>query len=212
MARRFRYLLLIAAVAALCPALADDLTRIVQQDLVTLGYEPGDTNGEATTKTVIAISKFQAEHSLDVTGEPSPQLAGIIKAAINQAGSGSGGATAASAAPSAAPSPAAGRPAAPAAAPSPPADAAALRAAQQACLQQRMTAAQKSKKKKRGFARLARAVGRTAAQLGGDDVSRDIADLSANVYAADSIAGDFKAAAEDLGLTDSDVEACRNPQ
>lgn len=65
-------------------AIADDLTKIIQQDLVTLGYDPGNTDGEASTQTIVAISKFQAENNLEVTGEASPQLAGVIKAAINQ--------------------------------------------------------------------------------------------------------------------------------
>jgi hypothetical protein len=58
---------------------------------------------------------------------------------------------------------------------------------------------------------LARAVGRTAGRLGGSEISSDIAALSSDVYTAGAIASDFKGAAEDLGLTESDLEACRNP-
>ncbi|MBK6739124.1 MAG: peptidoglycan-binding protein [Haliea sp.] len=65
-------------------ALADELVQIVQQDLTTLGYDPGAADGTATTKTIIAVSKFQAEHNLEVTGEITPQLAGVIQAAISQ--------------------------------------------------------------------------------------------------------------------------------
>jgi hypothetical protein len=65
---------------------ADELTAIIQTDLQTLGYEPGGTDGEMTVQTAIAISKFQAENSLDVTGEASPQLAGVIKAALKNGG------------------------------------------------------------------------------------------------------------------------------
>jgi peptidoglycan hydrolase-like protein with peptidoglycan-binding domain len=188
--------LLIVAIAVLpWTANADEITKIIQQDLVTLGYDPGPVDGEATTKTIVAISKFQAEHDLPVTGEASPQLAGIVKAAISQQGQ---------------PVAAASAPAA-ASTPPPVRDEAELRAAQQACLQQRMAAAQESQKKKRGFASLARAVTRTAARIGGDDVSREVAQLSSDVYTADAIASDLISAAEDLGLTESDLEACRNP-
>jgi peptidoglycan hydrolase-like protein with peptidoglycan-binding domain len=78
----------LAFVVATLPGVAgaDQLTAIIQQDLVTLGYAPGNTDGEATVETAIAISKFQAEHDLDVTGEASPQLAGVVKAALSQQG------------------------------------------------------------------------------------------------------------------------------
>ena len=62
----------------------DELVQIVQQDLTTLGYDTGTTDGSATTKTTIAVSKFQAEHDMEVTGEITPQLAGVIQAAISQ--------------------------------------------------------------------------------------------------------------------------------
>jgi peptidoglycan hydrolase-like protein with peptidoglycan-binding domain len=182
-------------------AMADALTQIIQRDLVTLGYEPGNTDGEATVATAVAISKFQAEHDLEVTGEASPQLAGIIKAALN----GNSPATATVATASAAPT-------APEPAVQPAGDAlVALQAAQQTCLQQKMAEAQESQQRRRGLARLARAVGRTAGRLGGSEISSDIAALSSDVYTAGAIASDFKGAAEDLGLTESDLEACRNP-
>ena len=63
---------------------ADDLTRTIQKDLIALGYDPGNIQGEASTQTVIAISKFQAEHGMEVTGEPTPQLAGVIKAEMKK--------------------------------------------------------------------------------------------------------------------------------
>ncbi|HSD68201.1 MAG TPA: peptidoglycan-binding domain-containing protein, partial [Woeseiaceae bacterium] len=67
------------AIAFVSPlaVIADELTRIVQTDLQALGYAPGNTDGEASTETIIAISKFQAENNLEVTGAATPQLAGI---------------------------------------------------------------------------------------------------------------------------------------
>jgi hypothetical protein len=60
-----------------------DLVRIIQRHLVTLGYEPGNTHGELSRATVVAISQFQAANGLEVTGQPSPQLAGILAAAVD---------------------------------------------------------------------------------------------------------------------------------
>jgi peptidoglycan hydrolase-like protein with peptidoglycan-binding domain len=62
------------------PTSADFVVQSIQRDLSTLGYDPGNTDGELSTATVIAISKFQAENGLDVTGEATPQLAGILAA------------------------------------------------------------------------------------------------------------------------------------
>ena len=177
---------------------ADQLTAIIQQDLVALGYAPGNTDGEATVETAIAISKFQAEHDLDVTGEASPQLAGVIKAALSQQG------------PAAAPAAAAAAPAAAAQAPAAdPAMAAA--AAQQACLQRKMAAAQEaqeSARKRRGFGSLMRAVSR----IGGSDVSSAVNEISSDIYNVSATVSDLESAARDLGLTETDIEDCRNPQ
>jgi peptidoglycan hydrolase-like protein with peptidoglycan-binding domain len=93
--RQIQAFLVAAVLAALCfspLAGADELTEIIQKDLVVLGYDPGNISGEMSMETVVAISKFQAENSLEVTGEASPQLAGIIKARISGR---SGGAVAA---------------------------------------------------------------------------------------------------------------------
>lgn len=185
-------------------ALADDLTRMVQTDLVTLGYDPGNTDGEATTQTIVAISKFQAEHDLAVTGEVTPQLAGVIKAQIKKQGQ-----PAAAAAPAvAANAPARASESAPAAAQSP----AALQAAQQACIQQKMEARQEAQKKKRGFGRLLRAVSRTSSQFGGGGLAGDIARTSNEIYNVNATAEDLSAAARDLGLTEEELEECRNPR
>jgi len=65
---------------------ADELTAIIQKDLQTLGYDVDTTDGELSVKTAVAISQFQAANNLDVTGEVTPQLAGVIKAAIRNQG------------------------------------------------------------------------------------------------------------------------------
>jgi len=174
---------------------ADELLQMIQQDLTDLGYETGNTTGEATTKTAVAISRFQAEHSLEVTGEASPQLAGIIMAAKND-----------KYVPAASPAAMAPPPPAPA-----PTDAAVLQAAQQACLQEKVAAAEAANKKKRGFGSLISAVGRTATQFGNSDLARGISDTSRDVYDINATASDLDSAAKDLGLTPDEVEACRNP-
>lgn len=176
-------------IVALLPAnaLADDLTKIIQKDLIALGYDPGNIQGELSTETIVAISKFQAENGLDVTGEATPQLAGIIKAKLK---GNSSGATADTAQPM---------------------DPAALQAAQQACLQEKIAEAQKSKKKKKGFGSLMRAVSNTAARFGGNDISRAVAETSRDIYDVNATAQDWERAAEDMGLTTDDIEACQNP-
>jgi peptidoglycan hydrolase-like protein with peptidoglycan-binding domain len=60
----------------------DDLTRRIQRDLVALGYEPGSISGEMNVDTAVAISRFQAENGLEVSGEATPQLAGILAARV----------------------------------------------------------------------------------------------------------------------------------
>ena len=191
--------LLVALLLVPALAMADDLTQMVQQDLVTLGYEPGAINGEMNTGTIVAISKFQAENDMEVTGEVTPQLAGVLKAAIKKQSNPPASAPAVATAYDVA-----GESAAPMA---PTQDPAALQAAQQACLQQKMAEAQAAQKKKRGFGRLMRAVTRTAWQSGNYDMARTVNDI----YSANATADDLAAAAKDLGLTEDEVAACQNP-
>ena len=167
-------------------ATADELTMMVEKDLAALGYATGPVDGDETMETVIAISKFQAEHNLEVTGEVTPQLAGILSATVSN------------------PNLAAATPAT-TAAPAP--DAATLQAAQQACLQEKMAAAQEAQKKKRGFGKLLRAVTRTAGQNG----NVELAQTSHDIYSANATAEDLAGAARDLGLTEDEVAACQNP-
>jgi len=166
----------------------DDLTAMVQQDLTALGYNTGGANGQMNTATIVAISKFQAENNMEVTGEVTPQLAGILSARVS--GRGTPAMTAASA---------------------PQTDQVALQQAQQACLQQKMAEAEAAQKKKRGFGRLLSGVSRAATGFGGSDAAYDIARTSSDIYNANATADDFAAAAKDLGLAESDIEACRNP-
>lgn len=63
--------------------MTDDMTQSVQNHLQALGYNPGNTSGEASLETTIAISQFQAEKGLAVTGEVSPQLLGVLAAEVD---------------------------------------------------------------------------------------------------------------------------------
>lgn len=196
--RCFSMLLVMVLIGSFTTALvADDLTRMVQQDLVALGYDPGNTDGEATTKTIVAISKFQAEHDLPVTGEVTPQLAGVLKAEIKKAGR---------------PATAAAAPAVAASAPPPEQNPTALQAAQQACIQQKIKAREESQKKKRGFGRLMSAVSRTSSQFGGGGLAGDISRTTRDIYSVNATAEDLEAAAKDLGLSEDELEECRNPR
>ena len=61
-----------------------NLTQTVQIHLKALGYDPGKLDGEASMQTSIAISQFQAEKGLEVTGEVTPQLVGILEAEVEK--------------------------------------------------------------------------------------------------------------------------------
>lgn len=63
---------------------ADNLVQRIQIDLTTLGYEPGNVEGNLDTMTQVAISQFQAEQSLAVTGQPSEELARALRTAISR--------------------------------------------------------------------------------------------------------------------------------
>jgi hypothetical protein len=62
---------------------AGNLTESVQRHLQALGYDVGDTDGEMSMETTIAISTFQAEKGMKVTGEVTPQLLGILSAEVD---------------------------------------------------------------------------------------------------------------------------------
>ncbi|HSD68371.1 MAG TPA: peptidoglycan-binding domain-containing protein [Woeseiaceae bacterium] len=59
-------------------------TQTVQQHLAALGYDTGNTSGEMSLETTIAISQFQAEKGMAVTGEVSPQLIGALAAEVDR--------------------------------------------------------------------------------------------------------------------------------
>ena len=73
-------LTLLAFVIVVGPALADELTLTVEQDLTRLGYGTGEADGEETVETVIAIAKYQAEHNFEITGEVTQELVQALSA------------------------------------------------------------------------------------------------------------------------------------
>ncbi|MDH3484084.1 MAG: peptidoglycan-binding protein [Myxococcales bacterium] len=159
----------------------DPLVQSIQRDLIALGYDPGSANGKMSTPTIVAISKFQAENGLGVTGEATPQLAGILAAKRDAAG-GSGAGSGA--------------------------QGQSLEEAQKVCLQRKIDAA---KKKKRAFGRVMKAAANTASRYGGSQVSSEVENASQEAYKVDATAKDLEEAADALGLSKEDVEACRNP-
>ena len=62
----------------------ESLVQRIQLDLSALGYEPGNITGEITTGTVIAISQYQAEREMEVTGEATQELAEALTAELLQ--------------------------------------------------------------------------------------------------------------------------------
>jgi len=95
-----------------------------------------------------------------------------------------------------------------AAAPPAATDPAALKSAQQACLERKMAEAEQASKTKSGLSSLFSGISKVASQFAGIDLSETTNDI----YQANSSAEDFAKAAEDLGLTESDVAECQNPQ
>ena len=161
----------------------DPVVKMVQENLAALGYETGGTDGVVNTETTIAISQFQAERSMEITGKASPQLAGALAAEVGkQQGGGRSFETQGS-------------------------NADALQAAQEACLREKMEAAQERKKKKRGFGSLLSAAARVATGTG----SSALAETTRDIYDANATAEDLSSAAKDLGLTEDEIEACKNP-
>jgi hypothetical protein len=63
--------------------MTDNVTQSVQLHLEALGYDVGNTSGDLDTTTIISISQFQAEKGMEVTGEVSPQLLGVLGAAVD---------------------------------------------------------------------------------------------------------------------------------
>lgn len=175
-------------------ALADELVQIVQQDLITLGYDPGAADGAASTKTVIAVSKFQSEHNMAVTGEITPQLAGVIQAEISRQGSSAGSVQAAATAEV-----------------TPEQQQADLEARQKACLQEKVDAARQASQAQSGIGKLFSAVSRNVSQYGSAGTIAQVSDAADQVYSAGATMGDLKGAAADLGISESDIEACQNP-
>lgn len=182
-------LFLLALSLSVGVAADQELVRTAQKDLVALGYDPGNIQGEMTTATIVAVSKFQAEHDMPVTGEVTPQLVGAIKAALTKRNQ-----------PAAAPAPMTSQQ-----------QQADLQARQRACLQEKQAAAQERQKTKRGVMSLLRAASRTSSQFGGSEVASTINQTSNTVYNVNATADDISSAAKDLGLTEEEVEACRNP-
>lgn len=161
---------------------ADSLVQSIQRDLVALGYDPGNTEGHVSTETIVAISKFQADNGLEVTGEATPQLAGIL--ASKRDGGGSSTPTGAQSGQS-------------------------LEEAQAACLQAKVDAA---KKKKRAFGNIMRAAGSSVSRYGGGKVTSEVQKASREAYKVEATAKDMEQAAAELGLSQKDIESCRNPK
>ena len=183
----FVAVLLFASLLFVAPGTpADELTRAIQKDLLRLGYEPGNIQGELDKDTIVAISRFQAENDLEVTGEPSPRLAEDLRTALENGGS---------------PVRTAEKDEKPERTPEE------LRAAQQACLQEKAAARQEAQKKKRGFGSLMRAAGRAAGMAGNNEVAA----ISRDVYNANATAEDLSSAARDLGLSEDEIEESRDP-
>ena len=182
------------SLSASASAADPELVSMAQKELVALGYDPGNIQGEMSTETVVAISEFQAQNNMEVTGEVTPQLVGALRAAKNKPSQNAAASTAA-----------------PATQMTPEEQEADLQARRQACLQEKYAAAQERNKKKRGMMRLLSAVSRSSRQFGSSELAGDISRASWEAYNVNATAADLEAAGKDLGLTPDEMEACRNP-
>lgn len=63
---------------------SDNPTETTQNYLQALGYETGNASGELSIETTIAISQYQAENGLEVTGEVSPALVDQLAADVDR--------------------------------------------------------------------------------------------------------------------------------
>jgi hypothetical protein len=63
--------------------MTDNLVQSIQLHLQALDIEPGNTDGNMDLDTQIAISQFQASKGMEVTGEESPQLLGVLAAEVD---------------------------------------------------------------------------------------------------------------------------------
>ncbi len=158
---------------------ADALIQSIETDLTALGYQTGPVDGVETVETQIAISQFQADNQLEVTGTASPQLAGIIKSKTS-----SGTASAQAAAPA---------------------------ETEQECLQRKVAEAEQAKQQKKGLMSLFNTVSRTASRYGGgSEIASDISEASRDIADANATKEDFEQAARDLGLSQGEIDSCRN--
>jgi peptidoglycan hydrolase-like protein with peptidoglycan-binding domain len=162
---------------------ADELVLSVQRDLQALGYDVGTPDGVAGTKTQLAIAKFEAANDMPVTGQASLQVAAA--AAVQADAKRRGEDPAATAA---------------AAAPQPQLTAAELHAQRQACLQAAVQEQRAAQQKRQAWGNIARAGTRLAGRVAGVD-TRTLYDLTRS-------ADDVATIANDLGLTQSQVEEC----
>jgi len=182
-----RLTILIAAILALslpATAAADDLLKTIEADLSALGYDTGPVDGEKSVETEIAISQFQADNNLPVTGEASPQLAGVIKSKMNGA---------------------------PVAAAQPMTEAE-RQAAEQSCLERKIEEARTRQKQKKGFMSLVRTVTNAASRYGGNsEVAQDVVTTSREISKANATINDVQQTARDLGVSEDDIEACKQP-
>lgn len=191
------------------PVSADDLTLTVQEHLEALGYDPGATDGEMTSQTANAIVRFETDRGLPIMGEATPDLVRELKAAAKEQGKATLGQEprVSSSAEGTSATPAASTPAAVASSPGESMEN--LRARQQECLRQKAESKENRAKKKRGFGRLLRAAGRLGNRFG---LGGELNQLAWEIYDVDATADDIAGAAKDLGLTEEEVEKCRNPE
>ena len=83
-------------------------------------------------------------------------------------------------------------------------------ARREACLRRKVDEAQQRAKLQRGLNKLLSAVSRTASRYGGSEVASGIATSSRDASSINASIADLEGAAKDLGISQSDIDACKN--
>ena len=81
----------------------------------------------------------------------------------------------------------------------------------EACLQEKVAAAEDMARMKSGLSKLFSAVSRTASRYGAGDVATEISTTTSDASSVNATITDLEGAAKDLGISQSDIDACQNP-
>lgn len=86
-----------------------------------------------------------------------------------------------------------------------------LKVRQEACLQEKVENARQAAQMKSGLGKLFSAVSRSASRYGGGEVASQVSTSANDASSINATITDLEGAAKDLGISQSDIDACKNP-